>query len=68
MAKRNSGRIDDGRAYTVQEAAKFLELTAETLKKKCREGEINGIQKGPKKKWHIRGSEILRLRELWNLD
>jgi excisionase family DNA binding protein len=68
MPKRNGLRIDEDRSYTVQEAAPLLELTAETLKKKCREGEINGIQKGTKKKWHLRGSEILRLKKRWNLD
>ena len=67
MAK-NGPKINADHAYTAQEAAVLLELTVETIKKKCRDGEITGIQKGSKKKWHVKGNEILRLRKLWNLD
>ncbi len=68
MAKNRAPRVDETHIYTVQEASPLLELTAETIKKKCREREINCRQKGAKGKWHIKGKEILRLRELWNLD
>jgi hypothetical protein len=62
-------RIIDSYSYTVQEAIPLLDdLTAETIKKKCREGEINGTQGGKRNKWHIKGSEIKRLRKLWKLD
>lgn len=67
MAK-DSIKIDPEHSYPAHEAAILLELTVDTIKKKCREEDIAGIQKGPKKKWHVRGSEILRLRKLWNLD
>lgn len=68
MAK-NPPKIDPEHSYPAYEAAVLLELTVDTVKKKCREeDEIHGIQKGPKKKWHVKGSEILRLRKLWNLD
>jgi hypothetical protein len=67
MAK-NGVKINPDHTYAAQEAALLLELTVETIKKKCRDGEIKGIQKGSKKKWHVKGSEILRLRKIWNLD
>ena len=65
---KNSLRIDPEHAYPAHEAAQLLELTTDTVKKKCRERKIKGIQKGPKKKWHVMGSEILRLRKVWHLD
>ena len=62
-------KIIDTYSYTVQEAIPLLDdLTAETIKKKCRDGEIKGTQAGKRNKWHIRGSEIKRLRKLWKLD
>lgn len=67
MAK-NGPKIDPEHAYPAHEAAPLLELTVETVKKKCRNGDIKGIPKGSKKKWHVKGSEIIRLRKLWNLD
>jgi hypothetical protein len=69
MAKKRKSRINDTHSYTVQEAMPLLDdLTAETIKKKCREGEIKGTQAGKRKKWHIKGLEIKRVRKLWNLD
>ena len=68
MAKINRRRINEKHSYTVHEAVDLLRLTGETIKKKCREGVIKGTQVGTKKQWHIRGSEIIRLRKLWNLD
>ncbi len=67
MAK-NSIKIDPEHSYPAHEAAVLLELTVDTVKKKCREEHIKGIRKGARRKWHVKGSEILRLRKLWNLD
>jgi len=66
--KTNNGKINPDHRYSVHEAEPLLELQSETIKKKLRDGEISGIQKGSKKKWHIKGSEIIRLRKLWNLE
>jgi len=49
MAKTASPRVNEDHKYTVQESEPLLELTAETIKKKCRSGEIKGIQKGLRK-------------------
>jgi hypothetical protein len=68
MAKNSSPRIDDDRWYSVKEAEPLLDLTAETIKQKCRSGDIKGVQKGPRKKWYIKGAEIKRYRKAWNLD
>ncbi len=63
--------IDLERWYTAREATEFLEVKEPTVTNYCREGEIRkyGCKKiGPKKKWHILGKEIARLRDEWGLD
>lgn len=54
-------RAKEDRFYTAKDAAPFLRMTAETIKKKCREGGIEAEQVGTKNQWHIKGSEINRL-------
>jgi hypothetical protein len=68
MPKTVPRRANEDRFYTAQEAAPFLKMTAETIKKKCREEEIKADQVGTRKQWHIKGSEINRLIVLWKLD
>jgi hypothetical protein len=61
-------KIDAGKKYTAREAAGLLDSTEETIKKYCRSGTLQGKQVGPKKRWYILGSAILKLRKAWNLD
>jgi excisionase family DNA binding protein len=68
MPKTVPRRANEDRFYTAQEAASFLRLTAETIKKKCRDGKIKGEQVGTKNQWRIKGSEINRLILRWKLD
>ena len=60
--------LDGGRWYSAREAAPYLEIREDTLKKKLRSGEIVGLQKGSKRIWHVKGSEIRKVRKSWNLD
>jgi len=63
-------KIDPTTWYPARKAADFLEVTEDTVKSHCREGELkNEAQKrGAKKKWHVRGSSIIALRKKWRLD
>ena len=54
--------------YPARKAADLLKVTAETVKKYCRNGKIKGRQVGPKKRWHVQGAGIMRLHEAWGLD
>lgn len=60
--------IESNRWYSAREAAPFLGIQEATLKNKLREKTIKGEQKGPKNVWHVKGSEIKRMRKEWNLD
>lgn len=60
--------FDPKTRYSARDAAAFLNVTSETVKKYCRDGTIKGTQVGPKKQWMVLGSEIKRLRKEWNLD
>jgi hypothetical protein len=64
----NEEDIEPGRWYSAREAAPFLEIREDTLKNKLRSGEITGVQKGPKRMWYVKGTEIKRVRRAWNLD
>lgn len=64
----NKLSIDPEKRYTAREAAPLLEITEATVKKKCREEDIQGIQVGTKNVWMIYGSEILEVRKRWKLD
>jgi predicted transcriptional regulator len=61
-------KIVNEQRYSAREAADLLEVTEETVKKYCRNGKIKGKQIGPKKRWHVQGIEIVRLRKAWGLD
>jgi len=60
--------IDKNRGYSAKETAVLLEVTEETVKKYCRTGKLKGKRVGAKMRWHVRGSEIVALREKWGLD
>lgn len=60
--------IDEKRWYSVSEAVQFLGIKEAAIKNRCRDGKINAQKKGSRLIWHIRGEEIKRLREEWNLE
>jgi predicted site-specific integrase-resolvase len=57
--------IDSGRLYTAREAADLLEVIEDTVKRYCRNGDLKCRQIGPRKKWHVLGREISRVRKEW---
>ena len=66
-----NGRIDPDHWYTAAEAALFFEVTSQTVKRYCRDGDVNREsirRKGRRNVVQIKGSEIVRLRKKWNLD
>ena len=65
MAKNS---IDPKKLYSAKDAAGLLNIGAETVKKYCGSGKLKGKQIGPKKVWHVPGSEILRLKKEWGMD
>jgi hypothetical protein len=68
MKKKPRRRADNNRFYTASQAGRFLNLTAESVKRRCRDGDIKGERAGPKKQWLIEGLEINRKIDEWNLD
>lgn len=68
LRKRDSLNIEPEELYSMREAAEFLDVTPETVKMYCRNGKLKGQKVGPKREWKVRGSEINRLRDEWNLD
>ena len=51
----------------MRQAAPLLKVTPETVKTYCRSGDLKGVRVGRKGEWHAPGSEIIRLRALWNI-
>ena len=64
--------IDLERWYTARETTEFLEVEEQTITNYCRKRikiRQSGCKKiGPRRKWHVKGKEILRLRNEWGLD
>ena len=67
MKKKPRRRAENDRFYTASQAGKFLNLTAESVKRRCRDGDIKGERIGTKKQWHVQGVEINRKIDEWNL-
>lgn len=61
-------KIDPKKWYLASDAAVLLEISLDGLKKKLRNRELAGEQKGAKQKWHMLGKDIIEQREKWNLD
>ena len=51
--------------YDAREAAGFLHVTPETVKKYCREKVLRAERRGPKQEWFVLGAAILRLLKKW---
>lgn len=70
-ARRPKGsRIGPRLWYSARETVDLLdkEITELTVKEYCRTRKVRSQRKGPRKEWHVLGSEIIRLRKEWNLD
>ena len=61
-------KLNTAKWYTPAQAARFLGIQPETVKKHCRGRTLTGKQVGPKKQWMILGTEIARKRKEWRLD
>lgn len=72
MSMKHNRQIDPRKHYTVTQTAAFLRdggvSTAETIKRYCRNGKLQGKKKGAKGAWHVLGSSIIALREEWALE
>ena len=62
------GRILALKWYTADEASKILEVKPETVKSYLKNRKYKGKQKGPRKQWHMPGSEIRKILTDWNED
>lgn len=56
------------RWYSAKDAAPFLGVSSETVKRYCKEKKFHGKRVGPKKEWFVKGSEILQKQREWALD
>lgn len=61
-------KIDPKKWYNSNETGILLKITPETVKAYCRDRKVHSKKVGPKKQWHVQGTEILRLQKEWNLD
>jgi len=61
-------KIDPKKSYSAKEAADFLEVSEDTVKDYCRRKKLPGKQVGPKKRWHVLGTSILKQRKDWDMD
>jgi predicted transcriptional regulator len=60
--------IESQKMYTARDAADFLGVSEETVKNYLRGKRLVGKQIGPKKRWYVKGSAILKLRTEWGVD
>jgi Helix-turn-helix domain len=61
-------KVNPKKWYTPKEAAPFLRVGAESVKKHCRDKKLRGKQVGAKKEWMIPGTAIIKKRKEWKLD
>ena len=54
--------------YSSREAADLLKVHEETVKMYCRQKTLVGKQIGPRKKWYVPGSAIIKKRKDWGSD
>ena len=68
-ASHNPSGISPDQLYSVREAAEVLSryesITPDTVREKCRKGEINARKMGPKGIWKITGRALEDLIESW---
>ncbi|HYX71790.1 MAG TPA: helix-turn-helix domain-containing protein [Nitrososphaera sp.] len=65
----SQNNIDPKYWYSAAEAAQHLGIKEQTVTDYCRDGRFKKAKKqGPKRRWHVQGSEIVRKRKEWGLD
>ena len=60
-------QITENKYYTKKDAAGILKVTEQSVLKYIKNGELSGVQMGPKKKWHVKGTSILNKMKEWKL-
>ena len=62
--------VESDNWYTAKETAGLLndEVTEATIKGYCKRGRVKAKQVGPRRRWMIQGSSILKLRREWKID
>jgi hypothetical protein len=72
LSMKRNRQIDPRKYYTISQTAALLRdggvNTADTVKRYCRNGKLEGKKKGAKGIWHVLGSSIIALREKWDLE
>lgn len=70
MSTNKPNRPDPEHWYTAAEAAQFLGIKEQTVTDYCREKSKikKGRKQGPKMRWHVQGSEIIRIQKEWGID
>lgn len=68
MGTAESAQIEPKRLYPLREAAMWLKVTEQTVASYLRDGDLHGKKIGPKGKWHVPGSELVRIRKKWGYD
>lgn len=63
-----SASIGPKTLYALKDAAIWLRVTEQTVASYLRSGDLKGKKIGPKGKWHVPGSELIRLRKKWGYD
>ena len=58
-------KVEANKRYTARQAAIILRVTEPTVTRHLRNGDFRGSQLGPHKKWHVMGSELLRVMKKW---
>jgi predicted site-specific integrase-resolvase len=70
ITNNSSNNVDSQNWYTAAEVAQHLGIKEQTVTDYCRDGRFKkkARKQGPRMRWHILGSEIIRLRNEWGLD
>ena len=57
--------INPDTEYTVKEACEFLEVGYQTVTGYLKNEKLKGAKRGPRNKWFVPGSEIIKLLNEW---
>lgn len=64
----NERRINLNSWYTAKEAENFLPIGRDAIKRRLREKDFTGEQRGPHREWCLLGSTIQEIRKRWKLE
>ena len=59
--------IDPEKYYNARQVAGFLNRTPETIKAYFRDKRIPAIKEEPRGDWRCKGSEVIRIKQAWNI-